>query len=200
MWWLLFSSILSLLPLTGDEVELMKRRRLKEKRCNLCNRCGCTGLTKCCGTRLLHCKCPFFFYTNGYVFRLSRIESFYFLVETRPSIYLFIIFNDPFYKLNVKVGDRNSPRPLHGVHHFLRPFFRKSLGPLFSSLCHVAHTRLVQRLFSFLRMSTANVFRHAMQFPQYTQYTRHAKWHLSPVAFLLFFFYRYAVWLAFPRL
>ena len=42
--------------------------RRRRRRCNVCNRCGrrppaCrTGLTKCCGTRLLlfHCKCPFF--------------------------------------------------------------------------------------------------------------------------------------------
>lgn len=36
------------------------------------------------------------FATNGNLFRLRQQQSFYFLGETRPSMYLFIIFNDPF--------------------------------------------------------------------------------------------------------
>jgi hypothetical protein len=39
-----------------------EKRWVEKKRCKLCNRCGCTGLTKCCSTRLLHCECPFFRY------------------------------------------------------------------------------------------------------------------------------------------
>lgn len=178
----------------------MKRRRLKEKRCNLCNRCGCTGLTKCCGTRLLHCKCPFFFYTNGYVFRLSRIESFYFLVETRPSIYLFIIFNDPFYKLNAKVGDRNSPRPLHGVHHFLRPFFSEKSWPIILlSMPRCTHTPRPKIVFFFTNVDSECVPScNAVSSVHNTRDMPSGIYPQSP--FYSFFFYRYAVWLAFPRL